>query len=260
MTQDELVKEISELIAIGKDSLEKELCNPPSNCLSSPYLNGPSYRKFVVNTMLLIDRHLKDHELYAVISNQLNSKNNHYSLTVKSIIDELERITQDKEYLKKFSKADKTEVLNSGTCNIFSSDRVFIVHGHDKKTLSNIEGFLRRKGLDPIILMDKPNEGMTIIEKIENYSNVRFAIILYTPCDMGSIKDGELRPRARQNVVFEHGYFVAKLGRKNVSALYTGNVELPSDLSGILYIDMNDKNWQHQLMMDMAAAGLKFSF
>jgi hypothetical protein len=110
-------------------------------------------------------------------------------------------------------------------------DKVFIVHGHDNSAKQEVARFIENIKLDPIILHEKVSSGMTIIEKIEHYSSqADFAIVLYTPCDIGkgvTEIDASLRKRARQNVVFEHGYLMAKLGRKNVCALVKDDIETP---------------------------------
>ena len=123
------------------------------------------------------------------------------------------------------------------------------------------ELFIRRIGLEPIILAEQVNKGMTIIEKIENYSDVSYAIVLYTPCDEGRLKgEKDLNNRARQNVIFEHGYMVAKLGRNKVIALVDKDVEVPGDLSGVIYISMNDKDWKLQVMRELDGAGLQINW
>ncbi|MBS1582296.1 MAG: nucleotide-binding protein, partial [Bacteroidetes bacterium] len=112
--------------------------------------------------------------------------------------------------------------------------QVFIVHGRDEAAKQEVARFVGDLDLKPIILHEQPSGGRTIIEKIEEYSNVGFAIILYTPCDTGGLKGFPLRDRARQNVVFEHGYLIGKIGRKNVCALVKGDVETPNDISGVV--------------------------
>ena len=135
--------------------------------------------------------------------------------------------------------------------------KVFVVYGHDHKTRDEVELFLRRLDLEPIILSNEANNGNTIIEKLEAHSDVSFAIILYTACDEGRANgDGELRDRARQNVVFEHGYFCAKLKRKNVVALHEPGVEVPSDLSGVLYVSLDD-DWKNEVKKEMKAAEIE---
>lgn len=107
---------------------------------------------------------------------------------------------------------------------------------------------------------EQPNSGRTIIEKIEANSDVQYAVVLYTPCDLGRAKEEDStneKYRARQNVVFEHGYLIGKLGRNKVSALVKGDIETPGDISGVVYTVMDEKGaWQTELIKDMKSAGL----
>ena len=141
----------------------------------------------------------------------------------------------------------------------FGND-VFIVHGHDQAAKHTIAGFVRRLGLNPIILDEQANRGQTIIEKFEENANeAGFAIVLLTPDDVGAPKDkqDELKPRARQNVVLELGYFMGKLGRERVCPLFKDDVEKPSDIDGVVYVPMDDSNgWQLKLGIEMQQAGL----
>ena len=135
---------------------------------------------------------------------------------------------------------------------------IFIVHGHDASVINEVKVFLMKIGLTPIILREQPNEGQTIIEKIEKHTNVGFAVVLYTPCDEGKAKEAcEYKNRARQNVVFEHGYLCAKLGRSNVCALVKGDLEIPSDLGGVVYTPMTP-GWELLLAKELKAAGYQF--
>jgi predicted nucleotide-binding protein len=131
--------------------------------------------------------------------------------------------------------------------------KIFIVHGHDEEARKDADLFLRKQGLNPVILMEQPSGGKTIIEKLEEYTDVvGFGIVLYTPCD----KTAEGRSRARQNVVLEHGYLMGKLGRGRVCALVKGDVELPSDNSGIVYIAMGTGNdWKVELVRELKKTG-----
>jgi len=137
---------------------------------------------------------------------------------------------------------------------------VFVVHGHDKAAKESVSRFIEKLDLHPIVLHEQPNEGRTIIEKFEDYSNVGFAIVILTPDDIGGPrnKSDEQKPRARQNVIFELGYFVGKIGRRKVCALYKEDVDMPSDYSGVLYIPMDPRNaWKLELAKEMKQAGLK---
>lgn len=141
------------------------------------------------------------------------------------------------------------------------SDKVFIVHGHDELIISQVSEVLRKLGLEPVVLKDTANNGDTIIEKIERLSNeVGFGIVLYTACDIGGKNEQDLKPRARQNVVLEHGYLMAKIGRKNTMALIKDKVEAPSDISGLLYTPVDEhKAWQYKLVDELKASGYNVS-
>ena len=136
--------------------------------------------------------------------------------------------------------------------------KVFIVHGHDDAAKEAAARFVEKIGLEAIILHEQASSGKTIIEKIEANSNVGFAIVLYTPCDLGASQKqtDQLKPRARQNVVFEHGYLIGKIGRKNVCALVKGDIETPNDISGVVYIKMEgEKEWKYKVADEMKACG-----
>lgn len=131
--------------------------------------------------------------------------------------------------------------------------KVFIVHGHDDLLKNEVSIFLKNLGLVPVILHEQANKGKTIIEKLEYYTDVDYAIILYTPCDVGGKKDEDQNFRARQNVVFEHGFLMSKLGRNNISVIKKGNVELPNDITGTVYVD-GKSNWQSNLVKELKSA------
>ncbi|MGE4382281.1 MAG: TIR domain-containing protein [Arcobacter sp.] len=141
------------------------------------------------------------------------------------------------------------------------SNKVFIVHGHDELAIVQVSEVLRKLNLEPIILKDEASKSNTIIEKIERLSSdVGFGIVLYTACDIGGKDLNSLQPRARQNVVLEHGYLMAKLGRENTLALKKDNVETPSDIQGLVYTPMDEhKAWQYKLVDELKLAGYNVS-
>ncbi len=139
------------------------------------------------------------------------------------------------------------------------SKRVFLVHGHDNEAKQELARFCERLGLSPIILHEQAEKGRTIIEKFEDYADVRHAVVLLTPDDVGASasKRTDVHPRARQNVVFELGYFVGRLGRSRVSAMRKGDVEVPSDYHGVVYITLDDAGaWKTKLAQEFVQAGL----
>ena len=142
-------------------------------------------------------------------------------------------------------------------------DKVFIVHGRDNEAKEQIARFLEKIELQAIILHEKPSGGRTIIEKLEYYTDVDFAVVILTPDDVGALTDdkGNLEPRARQNVIFELGYMMAKLGRNNVCALLKDNVEKPTDYDGVVYIQLdNNGAWKQEIVKELKVAGLNGKF
>ena len=138
--------------------------------------------------------------------------------------------------------------------------KVFIVHGRDNEAKQEVARFLSYLGLEPIILHEQASSGMTIIEKIERYTNdADFALVLYTPCDFGrGVHETKVAPRsrARQNVVFEHGYLMAKLGRENVCALVKGDIETPNDISGVVYVPLDGfGGWKNEVAKELKTCG-----
>ena len=124
---------------------------------------------------------------------------------------------------------------------------------------------LEKLKLDSIILYEQPDSGKTIIEKFERDADVGFAVVLLSPDDMGYLRDEAAedkgvkltKPRARQNVILELGYFIGKLGRSKVMALKKGDdLEVPSDLSGVVYTPFDDHGaWAMKLVNELKAAG-----
>jgi len=138
---------------------------------------------------------------------------------------------------------------------------IFVVHGHDDEAKETIARFIERLGGRPVILHEQPNAGSTIIEKFENNSNVEFAIVLLTPDDVGGKNAKALKQRSRQNVVFELGFFFAKLGRNKVYALHKEAVEIPSDIQGVLYTPMDKAGaWRTALARELRKAGLPLDY
>ena len=178
-----------------------------------------------------------------------------------------EIVSRDEQYTKDITDEILEEAQNSldtavselkKEIPIYSNHKVFIVHGRDTLLRTQVENVLRALGLEPIILQEQANNGKTIIEKIEECTDVGFGIVLYTPCDEGRLKseEGKLKPRARQNVVLEHGYLMAKLGRERVCCLVSDDVEFPSDIQGVGYIPANDiDQWKYKIAKELKAAG-----
>lgn len=183
-----------------------------------------------------------------------------YSKLLRKIqfkLDNLNQLLNKTNLLK--CLVQPTEVSSPASIpSIVPTLEIFIVHGHDDAARLEVSRFLENLGFKPIVLNEQASSSRTIIEKIEEYSNVGFAIVLYTPCDIGykNGKENEQRNRARQNVVFEHGYLMGKIGRKNVCALVKDDVETPNDISGIVYVTMDTHHgWKLKLGREMKNSG-----
>lgn len=137
------------------------------------------------------------------------------------------------------------------------SRRVFVVHGHDGEARELVSSFLRKIDFEPVILHEQANQGRTVIEKVEAHGDVGFAVVLLTPDDVGrSVKEKDLKPRARQNVLLELGYFIGRLKRARVCALRRGDVDIPSDFAGVVWEKMDDgEGWKQALVRELKAAG-----
>lgn len=142
------------------------------------------------------------------------------------------------------------------------SKQVFIVHGHDGEAKESVARFLSAIGFQPIILHEQPNKGRTIIEKVEAFREVGFAVVLLTPDDEGKAKSaGSLEPRARQNVLFELGYFIGSLGRERVCALLRDEVAIPSDFDGVVWTKMDSGyGWKQALGKELEASGYEIDW
>lgn len=145
--------------------------------------------------------------------------------------------------------------------DVFTYDytKVFIVHGHDGEIKESVARLIEKQGIEAVILSEKTNRGKTIIEKLEKHSKVGGAICLFTPDDLGKEKtESRNKPRARQNVVFEAGYFMGKLGRDHVVIIADEKVDMPSDLRGILYTNKTD--WKHDVLAELKEIGYAIDF
>ena len=154
-------------------------------------------------------------------------------------------------------------ITETSSLSVVARNKVFVVHGHDNEALLRIEKFLRELELEIVILKDEPNKGQTIIEKLfSESSQAGFAIVLLTPDDKGGGKSDSYEKqlfRARQNVIFELGFFLGKLGRKKVSVLCRQGVEILSNYQGVLFTKFDEsESWQMKLAKEMKAAGLNF--
>jgi predicted nucleotide-binding protein len=186
------------------------------------------------------------------------------SQALKKMIAEIERIigrlksmnpnTELNDYL------NIPKIKTKHSIKEFKSKEVFIVHGHNEDKKNTVARYIDNLGLTPVVLHEQANKGRTIIEKFVDFSNVSFAIVLITYDDLGCDKEiykskKNLEYRARQNVIFELGFFVGKLGREKVCVLYEKDVVFPSDYKGVIYYSFQD-DWKLEIAKELKASGI----
>ena len=171
---------------------------------------------------------------------------------LESMIEEIEEYWEEDE--------QSSHTFNSRVKMTKSTNKVFVVHGHDKAARETVARFLEKLELKPVVLHEQPNKGRTIIEKFENHADVGFVVVLLTPDDVGARAKNvdKLKPRARQNVILEMGFFIGKLGRERVFPFVKGAVETPSDYDGVVYTKLDDEGgWKTKLIEELKAVGIQ---
>jgi predicted nucleotide-binding protein len=173
--------------------------------------------------------------------------------------------TDGKVFYEEQTRSKKSAI--SSPNSIASMTSIFIVHGHNHGMKETVARAVQNMGFKPVILHEMPNQGRTVIEKFTEHSDeVQYAIVLLSADDFAyskteTVKDGKLRPR--QNVVFELGYFVGKLGRNRVFPLYEtlDNFEIHSDFAGVVLVPFDNKGaWRMDLGKELEALGVNFDW
>lgn len=220
------------------------------------YVAGPKFDTWMAEIHIFNLRHLVSHPLHDNIE-KIYSNYKEDESPCDDMLAILRAIYADEEFFNSISFSNNKDENTSHSM----SNQVFIVHGHDDTAKIELARTLETLGFNAIILHEQASEGRTVIEKIEANSDVAFGVVLYTECDLGRAKEASIdeeQKRARQNVVFEHGYLIGKLGRSHVCALVKGDIELPGDITGVVYIPLDSKGaWKFDLVKEMKAAGLK---
>jgi predicted nucleotide-binding protein len=166
----------------------------------------------------------------------------------------------DIERMRPASAAKARPVEQTSPPEPTASRKVFVVHGRDENAKNEVTLFLKKIGLEDIVLHQRPNRGRNLLTKFqEEAEGASFAVILMTPDDDGGLAGGAQRKRARQNVVFELGFFIGKFGTPRVAALIVPGVEKPSDFDGICWIEFGrGTNWKNELARELKEARVPF--
>lgn len=225
-----------------KDDALQEMCN----------LEGADYNRVYSLIAFYVDE--KDH---SIRSNNLIAA---YCLNDKGF--KFSEIDFDFDFASRNanSKNDKKKGSVNKNTGDMEKSRVFIAHWIDDPFKSEVARLIEKLGFKAVLQEELPGEGKTIITQIiDELDKSCYGVVIYTYSDIGRRKDesdGKLRPRARQNVVLEHGMLISKLGLNKVCCLVTEGIEHPSDTNGILYVDLEKKDWVFNLAKNMKAAGL----
>lgn len=270
---------LQEFIQRGEEIGKKEY-HPAERGFAISFVSGPLYKAWMDEINIFNERYLKDHPMHDQIFQTYFHRRNRPS-AYEDMMGHLRALSADEEFAFKNTEKGRTAnvIKRSHTigkmlqedimrCKAFLADPkdesigldLYIDVTSRYDAIQEMARTLEKGGFEAIILHEQPDSGLTIIEKIERYADVDFAVVLYTECDLGRAKEmaqKDERYRARQNVVFEHGYLIGKLGRDHVCALVKGNVETPGDISGVVYVSMDSAGaWKMQLGKNMKAVGL----
>lgn len=274
VSHEEARKKLEDRIEKGKDlkvnsSVSEELFEQ----LSKQYSKWDSFNSELLRGLFTTSEMKDEYDSFGSMFISLYEKTWNEKLKEfnSKIDDKNHRLASIIERLELISIASKNiEIPDSHSVSSVKTNKVFVVHDHDESSKTNLEIFLKEIGLTPVVLHRQADEGLTIIEKFEKHSEVDYAFILLTPDEISYLSsDKEINPndrreeyRARPNVIFEFGYFIGKLGRSRVCCLYTGNVSLPSDVSGMIYkkYEKNIDEVAYGVIKDLKAAGYEISY
>ncbi len=258
-----LKKELEERIALGKDFLNRQVDTMEQlEQLKKDYSGWDDFNEELLRRSFN-NIHNEYHSEYSQCTNLIGMEDvmyrrdtssgqyklNHERKKINASVVTLERLVD------KLPLIDEDGAMQSYTTTERSfTNKCFVVHGRDEarkfEVARFIENDLRKRA---IILHEQPNKGRTIIEKFEDYSKVDFAVALWTADDEGKLKsEPDLKNRARQNVIFETGFFIGKLEKKNLIVLYKDGVEIPSDHSGVIFLPLAN-NWKDDLRREVDA-------
>lgn len=283
--KDQLLEKINKLIITGEAfTWAQNSHSIPEHGPKGVYGNDPSavWNTWVGRIELLLKHTVKENSepfVYFRTANGIRIEGfhqDHFEMAKEAYLEALTSLNSllvegdpFDELLESVTKKSKLveQTTTKEVKSSLSNKKVFIVHGHDYHLKIELEVFLSHIGLKPIVLHREADAGKTIIEKFESNSDVAYVFILLTPdeiaytADQANILDTERKKefRARPNVIFEFGYFIAKLGRNRVCAIHKGEVIIPSDLSGFIYKQVNStiEEIGFALIKELKTAGLE---
>ncbi|HEX9684379.1 MAG TPA: nucleotide-binding protein [Burkholderiales bacterium] len=261
VTREEAAQKIGERIAQGEELFARQISNIEQlDAAENECRRWNSYNAEMLKRLFTTHKFEEEYSWWGVMVSMYDKspaeKVKEHKNEIREKIHRLESVRDRLELVPVavgVVKPGRTAVARDRT------NKVFVVHGHDEAARESVARLLERIGIEAVILHEQATGGRTIVEKLEHYADVDFAVILLTPDDVGGVKTSspdKLQPRARQNVVLELGFFVGKLGRRHVCALYKGSLELPSDYLGVGYVALDEGGgWRLQLAKELRGAG-----
>ena len=219
-----------------------------------------AYNRELLRRMFTTEEYARDYERSQIFPDRHDNNMFNITLTLRESIKK--QVARLESIIERLELIEEVSATRAEASVAQSRSKVFVVHGHDEGALQAMARFLEKIGLQAIVLREQPDQGLTTIEKFEaSASEVGFAVVLLTPDDLGgAVAAPEQAARVRQNVIFELGYFVGRLGRGRACLLRKGEVEIPSDLVGVIYTDMDHpaEGWKVKLARELKAAQFEF--
>lgn len=262
VTRSEAARRIGERIAQGQELHARSVTNAEElEALESEYSSWSAYNAEMLRRLFTTPKFAEEYEWWGAVAISVHRKSGAERLADhrKEVREKIRRLESLRDRLELIPVAAEVTRGVAASAPREWTKKVFVVHGHDEGAREAVARFLERLGIEPVILHEQATGGRTIVEKLEYYANVDFAVVLLTPDDLCVAEDtavGEAQPRARQNVVLELGFFVGKLGREHVCALYKGPLELPSDYLGVGYVPFDaGGGWRLQLAKELRSVG-----
>lgn len=262
VSPEEAARKIGERIELGEELYARQITTVEQlNAAENDYRRWNSYNAEMLKRLFTAEKFAEEYSWWGavVMSSYEKSPAEKLEDHRKDIREKIHRLESVRDRLELIPLADTVARAAVPAVARGRTNKVFVVHGHDEAARESVARFLERMGLEAVILHEQATGGRTIVEKLEHYAEVDFAVVLLTPDDIGGVKASKLdklQARARQNVILELGFFVGKLGRKHVCALYRGPLELPSDYLGVGYVSLDDGGgWRLQLAKELRGAG-----
>lgn len=264
VSREQAGQKISDRIKMGEELLVRPITSVGQiESLENDYRRWNSYNTDMLRQLFNADKFADEYSWWPGIGISLHDKSPAERVEARreDIREKIHRLESIRDRLELIPVVGAVERIAAPASAREVTNKVFVVHGHDEAVRESVARFLEKIGLEAVILHEQATGGRTIVEKLEHYADVDFAVVLLTPDDIGGVKASapdKLQPRARQNVVLELGFFVGKLGRKHVCALYKGPLDLPSDLVGVGYVALDSGDgWRLQLAKELREAGFK---